>query len=144
MTQQLADAPHALVVDDDFVIRMEAMDILEEAGFQVIGAEHGHAALAVLETRHPDIALLFTDGQMPGQIDGFALAHKVAVCWPHISIVVASGHVTPGPGMMPEKARFIGKPFSAELVYTHLQEMLPDGQKPPPLERARSAPLGGP
>ena len=136
------DAPHALVVDDDFVIRMDAIDILEMAGFYVIGADHAHAALVLLETRHPDVVLLFTDVQMPGQLNGFALAHKVAASWPHISIVVASGQVTPGPGAMPEKARFIAKPFSAELVHAHLQEILPDGQKPAPLVRAKPAPRG--
>ena len=77
--------------------------------------------------------LLFTDVQMPGKLDGFALAHAVAEAWPHISIVVASGHVRPSPGSMPDKARFIGKPFSAELVRNHLREILPDGQKPQPL-----------
>ncbi len=131
----MSDAPRALVVDDDFIIRMDAVDILEEAGFQVVDAEHGNAALDLLETHHPEIVLLFTDVQMPGHLDGFALARKVAASWPHISIVVASGQVRPNPGSMPDKARFIGKPFSAELVHAHLHEILPDGQKPAPLKR---------
>ncbi len=134
------DTPYALVVDDDFVIRMDAKDILEQAGFQVLDAHHGDAAFDLLKTRHPDVILLFTDVQMPGQLDGFALAHKVAASWPHISIVVASGHVAPGPGSMPDKARFIAKPFSAKLVHTHLQELLPHGRKPEPLKRAMPAP----
>ncbi len=70
---------------------------------------------------------------MPGKLDGFALARSVAASWPHISIVVASGHVKPEPGMMPDKARFIGKPFSASMVHAHLQEILPDAKKPEPL-----------
>ena len=56
-----------------------------------------------------------------------------------ISIVVASGHASPEPGSMPDKARFIAKPFSAELVHAHLQEILPDGQKPEPLKRFMTA-----
>ena len=127
MTPPISDTPHALIVDDDFVIRMDAKDILEQAGFQVLDAHHGDAALDLLKIRHPDVVLLFTDVQMPGRLDGFALAHKVAVSWPHISIVVTSGHVTPGPGSMPDKARFIAKPFSAALVHAHLQELLPHG-----------------
>ena len=124
------DGPYALVVDDDFLIRMDAVDILEQAGFRVLDADHGDAAYELLRTRHPEIVLLFTDVQMPGELDGFALAHKVAVSWPHISLVVASGHARPGLGSMPEKARFIAKPFSAELVHTHVREILPHGQKP--------------
>ena len=139
MTLPTSDTPHALIVDDDFVIRMDAKDILEQAGFQVLDAHHGDAAFDLLKTRHPDVVLLFTDVQMPGQLDGFALAHMVATSWPHISIVVASGHVTPGPGSMPDKARFIAKPFSAKLVHAHLQELLPHGQKPESLRRAMLA-----
>ena len=129
-------SPCALVVDDDFLIRTDAAHILSIAGFRVLEAEHGDAAYALLETRHPDVVLLFTDVQMPGKLDGFALARAVAKSWPHVSIVVASGQAKPGPGEMPDKARFVGKPFSAEMVHTHLQEILPDGQKPEPLKTA--------
>jgi len=139
MNLPISDAPFALVVDDDHVIRMDVMDILEQAGFRVLDAAHGDAAFDLLKTRHPEIVLLFTDVQMPGELDGFALARRVAVSWPHISIVVASGHISPAPGSMPDKARFIAKPFSAELVHTHLQEILPDGIKPEPLKRAATA-----
>ncbi|MGI4797464.1 MAG: response regulator [Janthinobacterium lividum] len=124
-------------MDDDFVVRMDAIDILEQAGFEVLEADRGDAAHNLLETRHPDIVLLFTDVQMPGTLDGFALARKVAHSWPHISLVVASGHVLPSPGALPDKARFIAKPFSAEVVHAHIQEILPDGHKPEPLRRAQ-------
>lgn len=136
MNQHVEDAPHALVVDDDFLIRMGAADILTDAGFQVLDADHGDAAFALMQTHHRDVVLLFTDVQMPGTLDGFALARAVAECWPHVSIVVASGQAKPGPGSMPEKARFIAKPFSAEMVHNHLHEILPEGQKPAPLKAA--------
>lgn len=136
MNPPISDAPYALVVDDDFLIRMDAIDILERAGFQVLDAEHGDAALDLLKVRHPEVVLLFTDVQMPGELDGFALARSVAASWPHISIVVASGHMKPGPGTMPDKARFIGKPFGATMVHAHLQEILPDYKKPEPLRQA--------
>ena len=133
MSHPHPNSPYALVVDDDFLIRMDATEILEQAGFQVLDADHGDAAYELLKTRHPDIVLLFTDVQMPGELDGFALARRVTVMWPHISLVVASGHVRPGPDSLPDKARFISKPFSAELVYAHIREILPHGQKPEPL-----------
>ncbi|MGI4801641.1 MAG: response regulator [Janthinobacterium lividum] len=136
MTQLAEDAPYALVVDDDFLIRMGMVDILENAGFQVLEADHGDAAYALMEVRHQDVVLLFSDVQMPGKLDGFALARAVAASWPHVSIVVASGHAKPGPESMPEKARFIGKPFNTRIVHNHLREILPDGQKPTPLKAA--------
>ncbi len=129
------DPPCALVVDDDSMIRMAAVDILEDAGFTTFEAASGDHALVVLEDSHACITLLFTDVQMPGAHDGFALARKVAQAYSHISIVVASGLAKPGPGDLPDGARFIAKPFSAEIVHHHLHEVLPDDQKPEPLRR---------
>lgn len=114
---------------------MDAVEILEGAGFKVLDAEHGDAAYELLAVRHPDVSLLFTDVHMPGELDGFALARKVDVSWPHISIVVASGRAKPTPGLMPDKARFVAKPFSAEVVHAHLLEILPECRKPEPLRR---------
>ncbi|MCJ2086015.1 response regulator [Methylobacterium sp. E-005] len=128
-------APYALVVDDDGFIRMDAMDILAEAGFRTFEARDGDTAMALLGREHAAIVLLFTDVQMPGSRDGFAVARETASRWPHIAIVVASGQVQPEPGDMPEGARFIGKPFTADMVHDHLREILPDGQKPEPLRQ---------
>lgn len=126
-------APYALVVDDDGLIRMDAMDILADAGFRAFEASDGDKAMALLAQQHALIVLLFTDVQMPGSRNGFAVARETAKQWPPIAIVVASGHMQPGPGDMPEGARFIGKPFTAEMVHDHLKDILPDGQKPEPL-----------
>lgn len=112
---------------------MGAADILKDAGFQVMDADHGDTAFALMQQRHREVVLLFTDVQIPGTLDGFALARAVAVCGPHVAIVVPSGHANPGPGSMPDKARFIGKPFNANMVHAHLHEILPDGQKPAPV-----------
>lgn len=139
MTLEQLDGPSAFVVDDDSIIRTRVRRILEKAGFQVMEAGNADTAFNLLEARHRDVVLLFTDVQMPGRLDGFALARKIAELWPHISIVVASGSAIPGPNSMPAKAQFIGKPFSAELVWVHLQEILPDGQKPEPLKTGRPA-----
>lgn len=128
-----SSAPYALVVDDDGLIRMDAMYILEDAGFRTFEARDGDTAMELLAQHHASIVLLFTDVQMPGSRNGFAVARETARRWPHIAIVVASGEVQPGPDDMPEGARFIGKPFTAEMVHDHLKEILPDGQKPEPL-----------
>lgn len=127
--------PYALVVDDDALIRMDAADIIEEAGVRPLEAYDVDSAIVLLETSADDIQLLFTDVQMPGSRDGFALARECAERWPHIKILVASDQANPGADDLPECAVFIGKPFSAEVVHTRLVELLPDGQKPEPLKR---------
>jgi CheY-like chemotaxis protein len=70
-------------------MRMLATDILSEAGFHVLEAAHGKAALDVLESR-PDVGMLFSDVDMP-LLDGFALARLVAVRWPHVPILTPEG-----------------------------------------------------
>ena len=125
--------PYALVVDDDELLRMDTADILQQAGFRTLEAEDGDAAILVLEQRHLDIVLLFSDVDMPGSRDGFALAREASVRWPSVALVIASGRRRPDPGDMPDGARFIGKPFSAEMVHEHLHEILPDDRRPEPL-----------
>ncbi|MCJ2074094.1 response regulator [Methylobacterium sp. E-016] len=113
---------------------MDVLDMLEEAGFRTLEAADGDRAITILEEHYASIVLLFTDVQMPGSRDGFALAREVSRRWPDITIVVASGQVSPQPGELPDGVRFLNKPFSAEMVHDHLREILPDGRKPEPLK----------
>ncbi|SDN26554.1 Response regulator receiver domain-containing protein [Methylobacterium phyllostachyos] len=130
--------PYALVVDDG-LIRMDAMFILEDASFRTFEANDGDKAMERLARKHAVIVLLFTDVQMPGSRNGFAVARETAARWPHIAIVMASGHLRPRPGDMPEGACFIGKPFTADMIQDHLQDILPDGRKPALLRRRAHA-----
>lgn len=128
--------PFALVVDDNALILSLACDILEEAGFRFHEAANGDDALQLLEGNAESIILLFTDVEMPGSLNGFQLAQIVASRWPEIEIVVASGGASPALGDMPEKATFIPKPFTADMVHDHLRRTLPDGKKPRQLLKA--------
>lgn len=128
--------PYALAVDDDPIILMDICGILEDAGFRCHSVDDGDAAKDMLPEHAEGITLLFSDVEMPGDTDGFALARHVAEKWPHIEIVIASGRIKPNDGDMPEKVTFIGKPFSASLVHKHLKEKLPDGKKPESLKNA--------
>src|SRR4051794_19093980 len=65
-----------LVVEDEMLLRMRAVDMVEDAGFTPLEAVDADEAVAILEARS-DIALLFTDIQMPGSMDGLKLAHAV-------------------------------------------------------------------
>ena len=84
--EQTAVPPKVLVVEDEMMLRMRAVDIVEDAGFIPIEAVNADEALAILESRS-DIDLLFTDIQMPGSMDGLKLAHAVHERWPSIKII---------------------------------------------------------
>ncbi|RKE43566.1 MULTISPECIES: response regulator [unclassified Sphingomonas] len=132
----LSTVPYALVVDDDPLIMMDTTSILEDAGFRFYEAMDGDEAKRILAANSENIVLLFSDVDMPGETNGFALARHVAENWPAIEIVIASGHVLPKPGEMPEKATFISKPFNKQMVHGHLRNMLPDSKLPEPLKKA--------
>ncbi len=101
------------------------VNILEEAGFRFYEAGTGDAAKILLGDVAEHVTLLFSDVEMPGETNGFALARHVAEHWPWIEIVIASGRVTPSQGVMPAKATFIAKPFSGRSHRQPLSERLP-------------------
>src|SRR6185295_18919869 len=88
-----AALPTVLIVEDEMMLRMRAVDIVEDAGFTPIEAVNADEALAILESRS-DIVLLFTDIQMPGSMDGLKLAQAVHDRWPSIKIILVSGKLT--------------------------------------------------
>src|SRR5215216_2451253 len=102
--------PNVLVVEDEMILRMRAIDIVEDAGFIPVEAVNADQALSILESRS-DISLLFTDIQMPGSMDGLKLAHAVHDRWPAIKIILVSGQVRPSEADRPIDSRFFGKPL---------------------------------
>src|SRR5690242_706915 len=113
--------PNVLVVEDELMLRMRAVDIVEDAGFTPVEAINADEALVILESRS-DIALLFTDIQMPGSIDGLKLAHAVHKRWPAIKIILVSGQVKLTDEDKPADSRFFGKPLEVAQLIAELQE----------------------
>lgn len=103
--------PVVLVVEEEILLRMDAIDALEGAGYDVIDAEDADQAIAILEARG-DIRVIFTDINMPGSMDGLKLAHFVRDRWPPVKIVATSGHAhltdndLPEGGAVPSQALF--------------------------------------
>ena len=122
-----ARRPVVLIVEDDFLIRLNAAETIEEAGFDVIEAANAHQAIAILEVRS-DIAVLFTDIQMPGSMDGLKLAAAVRGRWPPIQIVATSGIVHVRPGDLPEGGRVLPKPYNPTQLTATLRELAVDRQ----------------
>jgi two-component sensor histidine kinase/CheY-like chemotaxis protein len=116
-------SPTVLVVEDEMVLRMRAVDIVEDAGFNSLEAVNADEALSILESRS-DISLLFTDIQMPGSLDGLKLAHAVHKRWPAIKIILVSGQVNLSDAEKPADSRFFGKPLETGQMIAELQEMV--------------------
>jgi CheY-like chemotaxis protein len=112
-----------LVVEDDFLLRMDAVDAVRAAGFEPVEAGNADEALAILEVR-PDIRLVFTDVQMPGSMDGLKLAKFVKDRWPPIKIFATSGLIHVREEDLPEGGRFLPKPYRPEQIVGTLRELI--------------------
>jgi CheY-like chemotaxis protein len=118
--------PVVLIVEDEFLLRMDAVDMIGAAGFEVAEAANADQAIEILESRF-DITVVFTDIQMPGSMDGLKLARAVRGRWPPIKIVATSGHVGVRETDLPDGGRFLPKPYSPMQVTGVLRELTGGG-----------------
>jgi DNA-binding NtrC family response regulator len=102
-----------------------AVDMLEDAGFTVIEATTADEAWAVLEDRSGGIEVLFTDIEMPGSMNGFALASRVSERWPHIRLVMTSGRCRPAKRDVPDHGEFVPKPYMADQLLAAFNKAQP-------------------
>jgi CheY-like chemotaxis protein len=118
--------PVVLIVEDEFLLRMHAADMIAAAGFEVVEAGNADQAIEILEARR-DIGVVFTDIQMPGSMDGLKLARAVRGRWPPIKIVATSGRVHVAETDLPEGGRFLPKPYGANEIAGVLRELTGGG-----------------
>ena len=115
--------PVILIVEDDPFLRMLAVELVNEAGFATREACDADQAIAILESCSK-IAVLFTDINMPGSMDGLRLARVVSNRWPVIEILIASGHVRLRQADLPPNGRFLGKPYLAAAMIVELRSLV--------------------
>ena len=115
--------PVVLIVEDEFLLRMDAVDMIAAAGFEVLEAANADEAIEILESRR-DITVVFTDVQMPGSMDGLKLARAVRGRWPPIKIIATSGHFDISESELPAGGRFLAKPYTFEQVRLTLSEVM--------------------
>jgi len=111
-----------LVVEDEALIRMDALEMLRSAGFDVLEAANADEAIQMLE-RHSDIRLVFTDIDMPGSMNGLKLSAAVRDRWPPVKIIATSGHFKVQASDLPVDARFIAKPYQAAHIIGAIREL---------------------
>ena len=116
------DAPVVLVVDDEPLLRMDAVDILENEGFETVEAKSAQDALAILAGR-PDVRLVFTDVNMPG-MSGIELAEQVHQRWPNILLIVTSSDRAVAERPLPDDGRFLAKPYEASKLTDEVDDLI--------------------
>jgi len=106
-----------LVVEDEPLIRMVTADALADGGIMAWEAGDADEALEVLEQR-PAIGVVFTDVNMPGEMDGLALAHEVSAARPDVKIIVTSGAKRVSDEDLPSGGTFLPKPYPTQRLVT--------------------------
>ena len=114
--------PAVLVADDEEAVRTLATTTLERAGFLVLPACNGEAAIEIFRSGRVDVHALLTDVQMGDGITGIALAEHILDERPDIAVLVMSGLPEAELLAREKNFRFLAKPFTpAELVEQMLQ-----------------------
>jgi DNA-binding NtrC family response regulator len=109
MGRAASAGPIAVVVEDDEAVRDFAAAILEETDLDVIACGSAEDALSVIREHPDEVALLFTDVELGGAMDGAALARTVEREWPEVRVVVTSGAGPTQP--LPDHAVYMPKPW---------------------------------
>ena len=109
-----------LIVEDEPLLRMHAVAVVEDAGFETVEARSAEEAIGLLETRL-DIRIVFSDINLPGDMDGLRLAAAIRDRWPPVELVLTSGKVKVGEKDLPERGFFLPKPYDAHQLVETLQ-----------------------
>lgn len=112
-----------LVVEDEALIRLSAVAIVEDAGYEAVEARNADEAIEILQARN-DIRVVFTDVDMPGTMDGLRLAKYIRERWPPILLIVASGKAIVREGDLPSGALFFSKPYQEHAIADSIRNLL--------------------
>ena len=124
MTNEAADRPTILLVEDEALTIMDLGDVLEDGGYDTVQCASAERALSILQAR-PDICGLVTDVELSGRATGFDLATSVSQARPGLPILIVSGRASPDPDRMPEGAQFIARPCAGEDILARLRRLMP-------------------
>jgi CheY-like chemotaxis protein len=120
-----APSPTVLVVEDEVLIRLVIADYLRDCGYKVHEAVSGEEAIAILQAPEVSIDVVFSDVEMPGSMDGFALARWVRANKPGMEVILTSGIERSADiaATLCEAGPLMTKPYSSQDVVDRLRQL---------------------
>jgi DNA-binding response OmpR family regulator len=109
--------PAALIVEDQPFVGMVASDILQESGFETFYAYDAEAAARMLD-EHPEIEVVVTEAQLPGDVNGVELCRRVSRERPDVQLVVTAATPELHQNEVPNGARMLRKPYASGELQT--------------------------
>lgn len=113
--------PVVLVVEDQGLLRMTAVSIMEDSGFEAVEAKNADEALTMLR-HYPDILVVFTDIDLNAEKDGFWLAEQIKIGWPKIDVIVTSAYPRPKNYNLDNVIAYYEKPYSEKDLINQIQK----------------------
>jgi CheY-like chemotaxis protein len=110
-----------VVVEDEFLIRLMLVEMLEDEGYEVVEAENGDLALPLLDA---SVAVLLTDVQLPGSLDGLALARRARTILPDLPVIFMTGRPASMLSTVGGREIFIGKPYQIQDIRDAVSQMI--------------------
>jgi CheY-like chemotaxis protein len=107
-----------LIVEDEVLVRIGIAEALRSVGYLVLEASNAHEALMVLRAR-PEVALVFTDIRMPGEMDGMGLVQVIRDQFQHLKVIVTSA-------VRPKESveMFVAKPYDIDRLVANIRGVL--------------------
>ena len=117
--------PTILVVEDEVLIRLVIADYLRDCGYKVHEAVSGEEAIAILQAPEVSIDVVFSDVEMPGSMDCFALARWVRANKPGLEVILTSGIERSADiaATLCEAGPLMKKPYSSQDVVDRLRQL---------------------
>lgn len=114
-----------LVVEDDVLARISVAEYLRTNSYRVLEASNAAEAKAVFKSGEP-IEIVFSDVDMPGQINGFELSQWIRSEYPDVRVLLTSdpASITKSTGYGKEAGPLLQKPYTFELLLTYIKRML--------------------
>ena len=107
-----------LIVEDDAEIRLLMKMVLENSEFDIIECQSAEMALATMLLQGQDVAMIFADIQLSGEMNGIDLAREAKMRWPHLVVILTSGNVGAHLDELPAGVDYMPKPWKALNVLT--------------------------
>ncbi len=121
-----------LIVDDDQNMRIALFETLSRGGYEASVAESGRMALEMMSRSLPD--LVISDIGMP-DMDGIALLKKIREEWPHVPVMLITGHAsieTAVEAMKCGACDYLVKPFPLDVIEDSVKRALLNGCRSDP------------
>jgi CheY-like chemotaxis protein len=121
-----------LVVEDEVLVRVVIAEYLRDCGFKVVEAASADEALAVLKHAALKIDVVFSNIEMPGSLDGFALAQWIRANRPDTEVILAGSpaRAANAAGELCEEGPHLAKPYEPQAVLDRIRRLLA-GRKSP-------------